>query len=210
MYMAFEGGGFTGKTAQIIPLVKHLKHIGIDVVSVREPGTRPVAEVIRNLLLTDDTITPLTDAYLYAAARSQMLRKTVLPHLMSGRWVISDRCVASSLAYQGHLSDLGIETVAHINAPLFESGLPLPYIVFYLDTPPEIAQARYYDASQREPDKFDDGNVEQLIKLREGYLLTSQHPWFRDTWVTIDGAGTVEEVHTRVREALYQRVPELE
>jgi dTMP kinase len=105
MYIVFEGIVGSGKTTQVRRLVEYLQISGKEIIHVREPGSTPIAEDIRHLAQgkewEGESMHPLTNAYLYTAARSQTLHTIVKPALDAGQIVISDRCFLSSCAYQG-------------------------------------------------------------------------------------------------------------
>ena len=105
MYIVFEGIVGSGKTTQVQKLVEYFRQSGKIVTQVREPGSTPIAEDIRHLAQgkdwEDEPMHPLTNTYLYAAARAQTLHTVVVPALDAGHIVISDRCFLSSCAYQG-------------------------------------------------------------------------------------------------------------
>lgn len=105
MYIVFEGIVGSGKSTQSKKLVAYLqeKYLNTEILHVREPGSTPIAEDIRHLAQGrewDEIMHPLTNAYLYAAARAQTLHTVVRPALDRGAIVISDRSFLSSLAYQ--------------------------------------------------------------------------------------------------------------
>jgi dTMP kinase len=105
MYIVFEGIVGSGKTTQVQKLVAYMRSLGYDIIHVREPGSTPIAEDIRHLAQgkewEGESMHPLTNAYLYTAARSQTLHTIVKPALDAGKTMISDRCFLSSCAYQG-------------------------------------------------------------------------------------------------------------
>jgi dTMP kinase len=121
MYIVFEGIVGSGKSTQSKKLVCFLREkYGVEsIVHVREPGSTPIAEDIRHLCQAkeweDEVMHPLTNAYLYAAARAQTLHTVVRPALEAGKIVISDRSFLSSIAYQGEAQGLGFDTVLSIN-----------------------------------------------------------------------------------------------
>nr|MBA3670262.1 dTMP kinase [Sphingomonas sp.] len=117
-FISLEGGEGAGKSTQVRALAEELRRRGIEVVETREPGGSPGAEAIRNLLLTgdDDRWSADAEALLFAAARTDHVDKVIRPAILAGKWVLSDRFVDSSLAYQGGAGDLGIEAVRAINA----------------------------------------------------------------------------------------------
>ena len=102
-FITLEGGEGAGKSTQVKALAEALRSRGIDVLETREPGGSEGAERIRELLLTgdDERWAAQAEALLFAAARADHVEKTIRPALEAGRWVLSDRFVDSSLAYQG-------------------------------------------------------------------------------------------------------------
>ena len=117
-FITLEGGEGVGKSTQVRALAEALKQHGIDVLVTREPGGSDGAEAIRDLLLSgnEERWGPQAEALLFAAARADHVYKMIQPALEAGKWVVSDRFVDSSLAYQGGAGGLGIETVREINA----------------------------------------------------------------------------------------------
>ena len=139
-YIALEGIEGTGMSTVVERLAAHLNSTGRPSIVVREPGGTSVGEGIRELLLHGDHIEPWTEALLFAAQRSQLVAEVVRPALAEGTWVVSDRTVYSSLAYQGGGRRLGVETVRTVNA----AGLlgTWPEIVILLELDPAIGLAR--------------------------------------------------------------------
>lgn len=116
-FISLEGGEGAGKTTQLDALAEALRGRGLQVGITREPGGSPGAEAIRQLLLEGDDgrWNPRAEALLFAAARSDHVDKTILPALERGEWVLSDRFLDSSLAYQGEAGGLGIEAVRDLH-----------------------------------------------------------------------------------------------
>lgn len=139
-YIALEGIEGTGKSTVAERLAAHLSSTGRPSIVVREPGGTAAGEGIRELLLHRDHIEPWTEALLFAAQRAQLVAEVVRPALAAGTWVVSDRTVYSSLAYQGGGRSLGVETVRTVNA----AGLlgTWPEMVVLLDVDPAIGLAR--------------------------------------------------------------------
>lgn len=117
-FISLEGGEGAGKSTQLNALATALRARGLDVLETREPGGSAGAEAIRQQLLTgsDEKWSAEAEALLFAAARADHVAKTIRPALEAGRWVLADRFVDSSLAYQGGAGGLGIEAVRAINA----------------------------------------------------------------------------------------------
>jgi dTMP kinase len=139
-YIALEGIEGAGKSTIQDHLAAALGNDGYEVVTVREPGGTSTGEGIRRLLLDGDDMTPWTEALLFAAQRSQLAEEVIEPALGRGAWVIGDRSVYSSLAYQGGGRGLGIEAVRKVN----QAGLgsTWPDLVIVLAVAPEAGLAR--------------------------------------------------------------------
>ena len=108
-FITLEGGEGVGKSTQLKALAQALRERGIDLVVTREPGGSEGAEKIRELLLTGDEErwSPQAEALLFAAARADHVDKVIRPAVLAGKWVLSDRFIDSSLAYQGGACDRG-------------------------------------------------------------------------------------------------------
>lgn len=129
-YLAIEGGEGVGKTTVVGLLTEALTSRGVEVVSVREPGSTELGNEVRRLLLHWQDMDPWAEAMLYAAQRAQLVSETIAPALARGAFVISDRSLYSSLAYQGAARGLGIEPVRTVNE-LAVGGL-FPHLVAVL------------------------------------------------------------------------------
>lgn len=117
-FISLEGGEGVGKSTQLHALAAVLRSRGLQVVETREPGGSPGGEAIRALLLdgADDRWSAPAEALLFAAARTDHVDKVIRPAVLAGRWVLSDRFIDSSLAYQGGAGGLGVDAVRAINA----------------------------------------------------------------------------------------------
>ena len=177
IFITIEGGEGAGKTTLISALAAHLQQSGAGVLVTREPGGIPIAEQIREVIL-DPAHTAMdsrTEALLYAAARRQHLTEKIVPALEAGTWVICDRYIDSSLAYQGHARGLGMEAIQEINRFAIDSWLP--DVTLYLDLPPAVGLSRIAAAKQREINRLDLEQQSFHEKVREGYLqLLQKHP----------------------------------
>ena len=139
-FISLEGGEGVGKSTQAKALAAALRTRGLEVVETREPGGSPGAEAIRALLLHDQEWTPEAEALLFAAARADHVARTIRPALEAGKWVICDRFVDSSIAYQGGAGGLGFDLVR----ALHEAGSHglLPDRTLLLRLPGEEADRR--------------------------------------------------------------------
>jgi dTMP kinase len=142
-----EGGEGVGKSTQLTALAEALTGRGLTVIITREPGGSPGAEAIRKLLLEGDETrwNPRAEAMLFAAARSDHVEKTIQPALDRGDWVLSDRFLDSSLAYQGEAGGLGIEAVRDLHRFGSMDFLPDRTLVLQLDDAEAGARARQRD-----------------------------------------------------------------
>ncbi len=153
-FISLEGGEGTGKSTQARAIVEALESRGLTVHLTREPGGTPGAETIRELLLTgqDEKWSMRTEALLFAAARSEHCRSLIGPALERGEWVVSDRFLDSSRAYQsvsGELTDADIMTLHNVGS----KGL-LPDRTFVLDIPEEVASRRAHARDRGESDRI--------------------------------------------------------
>lgn len=123
-YIALEGIDGAGKTHAQGFLADRLESAGSEVVPVREPGGTPVGRSIRRILLGDPVLRPWSEALLFAADRAQLVADVIAPALERGAWVVSDRSVYSSLAYQGAGRGLGIDEIWSLNEPALHGIRP--------------------------------------------------------------------------------------
>jgi dTMP kinase len=157
--ITIEGIDGAGKTTLAAALKSTLSSRGIDLHVLREPGGVRVAERVRELVKDPDlTVGARAEALLYAGARAQLVEEAVLPLLIEGAWVLLDRFVDSSLAYQGAGRGLGIAAVREINE--FATGDLVPDRTLLLSLQPSLGRARSrtrsdaLDRLEREDDEF--------------------------------------------------------
>ncbi|MCY7280922.1 MAG: dTMP kinase [Sphingomonas bacterium] len=146
-FISLEGGEGVGKSTQLDALAEALIGRGLSVIVTREPGGSPGAEAIRTLLLEGEETrwNPRAEALLFAAARSDHIARTIEPALRRGEWVLSDRFLDSSLAYQGEAGGLGIEAVRDLHRFGSQDYLPDRTLVLQLDETEAGARARNRD-----------------------------------------------------------------
>lgn len=141
VFITIEGLDFSGKSTLVGILKGMLEGSEPPTFFTREPGGTPAAERIRSLVLDPDIeMEDLTEAYLYAAARADHVRREILPRLENGENVICERYLDSSLAYQGVGRGLGVEAVRSLNARAVEGATPDK--TFYLELTPEEREKR--------------------------------------------------------------------
>ena len=195
-FISLEGGEGTGKSTQAIALGKALEKRHIRVHITREPGGTTGAETIRNLLLTgqDDRWDMRTEALLFAAARAEHCAKLIKPALESGDWVISDRFLDSSRAYQsvsGVLSDMDILDLHRIG-----SNNLLPDRTFILDLPEETASKRAEARDRGDSDRIGgrDSNYHRAVMTNFRHYAEAEPDRVR----IIDASATPEEITAKL------------
>ena len=126
LFITFEGVDGCGKSTQMRFLSEYLEELGVEHILTREPGGCPVAEEIRQILLSkeDKDMEDMTEALLFAAARVQHIEQVIKPALAEGKVVLCDRYLDSSVAYQGYGRLLGEDTVLNVNRYAVEHCMP--------------------------------------------------------------------------------------
>lgn len=202
-FISLEGGEGAGKSTQVKALAEALRRRGIDVVETREPGGSDGAEKIRELLLTgdEDRWSAQSEALLFAAARTDHVDKVIRPALQSGKWVLSDRFVDSSLAYQGGAGELGIEAVRAINAFGIDEWFPDRTLVLALAEGGARARARDNEGSDRIGGRPEGYHQKVDLAFR---LIAAEEP---DRVRIIDASGEPGEVTQRLLDAVADLLP---
>ena len=163
--ITIEGIDGAGKTTLSAALTDALLARGLDVLALREPGGVPLAERVRALVVDPAlAVNPRAEALLYAAARAQLVAEQLNPALAAGRWVLLDRFVDSSLAYQGAGRELGTETIARINE--FATGGLRADRTLLLLLDPATGRARRGD---RAPDRLEAEADAFFARIDGGY-----------------------------------------
>jgi len=191
LFITFEGPDGSGKSTQISRLKRRLESLHISTVLTREPGGTLIGEKIREIILDVDhtEMDPLTEALLYAAARSQHVSQVIQPALDRGEAVICDRFMDSSIAYQGFGRGLG-DQVRVINEYAVR-GL-VPDLTFLLLLDPALGKKRIhrdYDRLEKEEDEFHQ-------KVYQGYMQLAAA--FPERVVAIDGAKSILEIEKEI------------
>ena len=209
MFICLEGVDGCGKSTQLDLLQRALEERGHRVERVRDPGTAPVAEEIRSLLLKprpDGQLRPMTELLLYNAARAELLETIVRPAEKEGKTVLSDRFCWSTDAYQGFGRVCSPETIEKLTEIACCGDLPDFTVV--LDLPPEVSRERMglrRAETGEEPDRLEREQEAFFQRVRAGYRdAAEKHP---DRVAIVDGSAGCEEVAGRVREALRGKVP---
>ena len=203
LFITLEGGEGAGKSTQVTALAQALRNRGIDVLVTREPGGSEGAEKIRELLLAgpEERWGARAEALLFAAARADHVEKTIGPALEAGRWVLSDRFVDSSLAYQGGAGGLGIEAVREINAFGMRDYFPDRTLILALAEGGARARARDDEDSDRIGGRPDGYHQKVDLAFR---LIAAEEP---GRVRLVDASGAPEEVTARLLQAIAELLP---
>lgn len=204
-FITLEGGEGVGKSTQARALAAALRSRGIEVVETREPGGSAGAEAIRRLLLegSGDRWTMEAEALLFAAARADHLARTILPAVEAGRWVLCDRFLDSSLAYQGGAGGLGVEAIRSLHA--FGSHGRLPDRTLLLTLPADEAARRAEARDRGDADRIGGRDAAFHARVAAAFeALAAEDP---ARVRRIDALGTPEAVTARLIEALADLLP---
>ena len=202
-FISLEGGEGVGKSTQVKALAEALRERGIEVLETREPGGSEGAERIRELLLTgeEERWGAKAEALLFAAARTDHVDKVIRPALEAGQWVLSDRFVDSSLAYQGGAGELGIEAVRAINAFGISGWFPDRTLVLALAEGGARARARDNEDSDRIGGRPEGYHQKVDLAFR---LIAAEEP---ERVRIVDASGEPAEVTHRLLDAIRDLVP---
>ena len=169
-FITFEGIDGAGKSTQAALVADRLADTKTRALLVREPGATPVAEAVRRLLLERGKNAPGREAemFLYLAARADLYRRVILPALDRGRFVLSDRCFWSTVAYQGRGLGLGVAKARALS--LIATGGREPDLVVLLDLAPEEAAAR----RRGKADRIEARGSRYLAEVRAEFLALAR------------------------------------
>lgn len=204
-FIALEGGEGVGKSTQGRLLAEALRARGLDVVTTREPGGTAGAEAIRAMLLSTDGEGwgARAEALLFAAARADHVERLIRPAMARGAWVVCDRYVDSSRAYQGGgggLSDEDVMTLHRIGS----AGL-LPDLTVLLAVKPEVAAARLALRDGNAADRIGGRGADYHARVAAAFRAFAEAEPQR--FAIIDADSSPDDVHRRVMTALARLLP---
>lgn len=194
LFIVMEGPDGSGKTTQINLLEQYLKEAGYECLITREPGGTVIGEEVRELILNPEykEMSPVTELLLYAASRAQLVHEVIGPALEAGRIVISDRFVDSSIVYQGIARNLGISTVAAVNAPGI--GIYRPDGIFFIDL--SEAEGIRRKKNQKKLDRMEQESIDFHHLVSEGYRKVLAE---RPEVIKIDGGKNIDVIQKKIR-----------
>lgn len=199
-FIALEGGEGAGKSTQARLLAEALRARAIEVVTTREPGGTQGAEDIRALLLhgEGEGWNPRAEALLFAAARSDHVEKLIRPALERGAWVVCDRFLDSSRAYQGGGGGLSDEDIRALHG-IGSMGL-LPDLTVLIEVSPKVAAARLARRDAGGGDRIGSRDAAYHARVAAAFARFADEEPGR--FVRVNGEGKLEETQARIVEAL--------
>lgn len=195
-FVVFEGPDGSGKTTQVARFADACRDAGVALTTVREPGGTDVGERIRAILLGRESLGlgMSAEMLLYMAARAQLVESVIRPALARGEFVLADRFVASTIAYQGFAGGIAPDTVAAVGRIATE-GLD-PDLIVLLDVEESTAGVRLGG----ELDRIESRGAAFHRKVRRSYLQQAEADPLR--WRVVDGDGDRDKVFGRVLSAV--------
>ncbi len=196
MFLSIDGGDGAGKSTQAELLRAWLEGSGREVVRCRDPGSTPLGEAVRGLLLDrhDLAIDRRSEMLLYMAARAQLVEEVIRPALAAGKTVLSDRYLLANVVYQGYGGGLDIDTLWQVGR--VATGGLMPDLTIVLDMPADAAASRL----DRELDRMEQQGDAFHARVRDGFLKEAARDPQRI--VVIDAARPIEDVQTDIQAAV--------
>lgn len=184
-FISFEGIDGAGKTTQINILKKKLEDNNKKVMVLREPGGTKITEMIRDIILNStNNISKNSEMLLFLAARAELVNKVIKPALKDNYFVICDRYIDSTLAYQGYGRKINLKIINDLNN--FVTSNILPACTFYLDIKPQIMNLRRLGNKN---DRMEQSGTEFFEDVRNGYLILDKN---EDRLIKIDANQDID------------------
>jgi dTMP kinase len=197
-FITIEGTEGVGKTTNIAFIKQWLDDNKISFVSTREPGGTPLAEEIRQLLLSnrEEQVCSKAELLMMFAGRAQHIDKVIEPELDKGHWVLCDRFTDATYAYQGAGREMGDELIASLETMV--QGSMRPDLTLLLDIPVELGLERAGKRSQ--PDRFELEKTDFFNRVRQAYLTMAKNNPQR--YKIIDASQALEDVQQQISNTL--------
>ncbi|MDG2187633.1 MAG: dTMP kinase [Hyphomicrobiales bacterium] len=202
-FVTFEGGEGSGKSTQAKILYDRLVRNNFDVILTREPGGSIIAELIREILVKGDVskLEPISELFLFAAARYDHLNKTVNPALEDNKIVICDRFIDSTSAYQGYGGNINQARIDEINN--ISIGNSYPNLTFICDVETDIGLKRSLRETNNET-RFEKKTLDYHNKIRDGYLEIALNNKTRCS--VIDGSKNIDQVSEEIYKIFIDKI----
>ncbi len=202
-YVVLDGPDGCGKSSQAAALAAWLRERGAPVMHVREPGSTPVGEALRNLLLARETghLQTVTEALLFSSARAELVANVIAPALARGEVVVAERCYVSTVVYQALASSPGLEVDWLFDLTRRVHGAHLPDRIFVLDVPPGVAVAR---RQRRTDDRIEGRGAGYHERVRAGFLRAAE---LEPRIAVVDAARPFDAVQSALRGLVVELLP---
>lgn len=195
-FITLEGSEGAGKSSAMKTITDTLDGWGVSYITTREPGGEPNAEKMRDILLHSEHLDGQTELLLMFASRNEHVVKVIRPALAAGQWVVSDRFVDASFAYQGGGRGIGKETLEFLER--MTVGTTQPDLTLYLDVMPEVGLERA--ASRSEKDRIEKEQLTFFQAIQTAYRdRASQHP---ERIKTIDANQGMSAVSAQIKQVM--------
>ncbi|HVE44398.1 MAG TPA: dTMP kinase [Gammaproteobacteria bacterium] len=201
-FMTLEGTEGAGKSTAMAFIQSYLTQVGKTVVITREPGGTALAEEIRNVLLhpkSAETMCSQTELLLMFAARAQHIQTCIIPALSAGKWVVSDRFVDASYAYQGGGRGMSMEQIEIMDKLVVSQCYP--QLTLLLDLPVEVGFARAEKRSHQK-DRIEEEHRDFFTRVRKVYLKRAEQ--YPDRIKVINANASLSEVNAQLERVLHQ------
>ena len=203
VFIAFEGGEGAGKSTQARLFVSYLRAEGYDAIPVREPGSTPLGDYLREYLVSNRPATILAELLMFEASRAELMSELVRPRLDDGAVVVADRFAGSTIAYQGYGRGIELDQIQWLNN--FATGSLYPDLTILLNIDPLVGLER---ANSRQlqlslpigdaPDRFEEEILSFHDDVRRGFLKQAESD--PERWRIVDGHNSIARVSAAVRE----------
>jgi len=202
-FISFEGIDFSGKTTQIELLTEQLEQRGERVLIMREPGGTKISEGIRDILLNknNNEMTDLCEVFLYSAARNQLINEKIIKELEAGNFVLADRFVDSTTAYQGFGRRIPMDLIRDINRAA--TGDLLPKLTFILDINPDQIIDRKLQRNL-EVDRLESAGKDFYERVYKGYHKIAELDPIRVK--LIDATQSIDQIKTDIWEFVTEKM----
>jgi dTMP kinase len=198
-FITFEGIDGCGKSTQLRLSAKFLKKNGFNPLTLREPGSTPLSEKVRKILLDKNlNINSLSELMLYEAARAELVERFIGPALKKGRIILCDRFYDSTTAYQGYGRKLNLKMIQKLNFAAV--GTHIPNLTFIIDVDYKTSLSR----RKKENDRLESESRAFFNRVRNGFLKIAEKEKRRV--VVIDGRRSIDDIFDEIRKCLKKKL----
>lgn len=198
MFISIDGLDGAGKSTQIQRLVRWLEAEGLDVITLRDPGSTPFGETLRELLLSHHQMPICVEAEMlvYMAARAQLVRERIQPALAEGQAVVCDRFLLANVVYQGYAGGMDPDAIWEVGR--IAVGDCLPELTFFLDLEVDVAMRRLPQVK----DRLESRSAEYFHAVRQGFLREAERGQLPIE--VLDASQPVEQIAIQIQTRVQQ------